>query len=166
MILRNSIPTNTIQKVPVAKSNKRPAVSSGKAMPPTKVKRKALKPNPLNGNAVAVPRWRGQLVAHVLIEALKALQLPTPVRKQQKPSRPIEYPCPLASYALCNGKYPQAKQMHPSNTPHLGPLESISRPAGMPVAYMPRFPAFPRTLISVAESPRRSAKDGAHAEKP
>ena len=84
------MPTKTIQKVPVAKSNNRPAVSSGKAIPPTKVNRKALRPNPLNGKAVAVPRWRGQLVAHVLIEALKALQLPTPVRKQQKQSRPTE----------------------------------------------------------------------------
>jgi hypothetical protein len=84
------MPTNTMQKVPAAKSNNRPAVSSGKAMPPTNVNRKALKPNPLNGKAVAVPRWRGQFVAHVLIEALKALQLPTPVKKQQKQSKAIE----------------------------------------------------------------------------
>ena len=90
MILRNSIPTNTIQKLPVAKSNNRPAVSSGKAMPPTKVNRNALKPNPLNGKAVAVPRWRGQLVANVLIEALKALQLPNTVKKQKKHRRPTE----------------------------------------------------------------------------
>jgi hypothetical protein len=166
MILRNSMPTKTMQKVPALKSNKRPAVSSGKAMPDTKVNKKALKPNPLNGKAVAVPRWRGQLVAHVLIEALKALQLPTPVRKPKKHSRPIEYPSPLASYALCSGKYPQARQIHPSNTPHRGPLESISRPAGIPIAYIPRFPAFPMILISVAERLSRSAKEGAHAEKP
>jgi hypothetical protein len=90
MILKKSMPIKTMQKVPVPKSNNRPAVSSGKAMPDTKVKRKALKPNPLNGKAVAVPRWRGQLVAHVLIEALKALQLPTPVKKPKKHNRPTE----------------------------------------------------------------------------
>ena len=55
MILKNSIPTNTIQNVPRLNSNNRPAVSSGKAIPETNVKRKALKPNPLNGKAVAVP---------------------------------------------------------------------------------------------------------------
>lgn len=166
MILRKIMPTKTMQKVPAPKSNNRPAVSSGKAMPETNVNKKALRPNPLNGNAVAVPRWRGQLVAQVLIEALKALQLPTPVKKPKKHSKPIEYPSPLASYALCNGKYPQARQIQPSNTPHRGPLESISRPAGIPIAYIPRFPAFPMMFISVAERPRRSAKEGAHAEKP
>jgi hypothetical protein len=166
MILRNSIPVNTMQKVPTLKSNNRPDVSSGKAIPETKVNKKALKPNPLNGKAVAVPRWRGQLVAHVLIEALNALQLPTPVKKPKKHSRPTEYPCPLASYARCRGKYPQARQIHPSMTPYRGPLESISRPAGMPIAYIPRFPAFPMMFISVADRLRRSAKEGAHAEKP
>lgn len=166
MIRRNSMPVKTMQNVPAPRSNNSPAVSSGKAIPETKVKRKALKPNPLNGNAVAVPRWRGQLVAHVLIEALKALQLPTPVRKPKKHSKPTEYPSPFASYALCSGKYPQARQIHPSSTPHRGPLESISRPAGMPIAYIPRFPAFPMILISVAERFRRSANEGAQAEKP
>ena len=50
------MPTKTIQNVPVPKSNNRPAVSSGKAIPETNVKRKALKPKPLYGKAVAVPR--------------------------------------------------------------------------------------------------------------
>lgn len=160
------MPVKTMQNVPAASNKSKPEVSSGKAIPETKVKRNALNPKPLKGKAVAVPRWRGQFVAHVLIEALNALQLPTPVKKPKKHRTPTEYPLPAASYALCRGKYPQARQMQPSSTPQRGPFESINRPAGIPIAYIPRLPALPMMFISVADRFRRSAKEGAHAEKP
>lgn len=69
------------QNVPTARSNRRFPVSSGKASPPIVVNAKALKPNPLNGNAVAVPRCCGQLVAQVLIAPENAEQLPMPVKR-------------------------------------------------------------------------------------
>jgi hypothetical protein len=60
-------------------------------------KKKALSPNAASGTPVAVPRWRGQLSAEVLIAAAKAAQPPRPLKKEYMQSSTID-PEPL-SYA-------------------------------------------------------------------
>jgi len=80
------MPVNTMQNVPMASNSSKPAVSSGNANPETVRKSNALKPKPLNGNALAVPRCLGQFVAHTFKLAINAEQLPTPVKKPKKHS--------------------------------------------------------------------------------
>lgn len=69
----------------VAKESKRRKleVSPGKAIREMVVKKKALRPKAESGNAVAVPRWCGQLRAAVFKPAPDADELPTPVKKDR-----------------------------------------------------------------------------------
>jgi hypothetical protein len=96
-------------------------------------KKKALNPNAARGTPVAVPRWRGQLSADVLIAAAKAEQPPNPEQYEYKQSMVID-PEPL-SYAWCRGKYPTAKRIAPRTAAIRGPLESTSIPTGIPSEY-------------------------------
>lgn len=96
IICKKIMPVNTIQNVPIANKSNNPAVSSGNANPEIVVNRNALNPNPLNGNAVAVPRCLGQFVAQTFKLALNAEQLPTPVKNPKKHSHPKLYPFPPA----------------------------------------------------------------------
>lgn len=94
----------TRQKVPIPSMSRYCAVLSGNAKWAIMVKAKALKPKPLRGKAVAVPRCCGQLVAETLIAPEKAEQLPMPVKKPKKHKVPtLIDPAPLL-YAEYNGK--------------------------------------------------------------
>lgn len=91
-----------MKNVPTASKNRKPDVLSGKAIDDKEEKKKALSPNPERGNAVAVPRWSGQLMAAehlswqlisstrgfspVLIAPEIAAPPPLPVRKEKKHS--------------------------------------------------------------------------------
>lgn len=94
--------------MPSAKSRRKRPVSSLKAKVDTLDQNKALSPKAASGNAVAVPRWSGKLVAAeaegisfpsaymddyvnkpVLIAPEKAEQPPVPVKKAKKHKKMI-----------------------------------------------------------------------------
>lgn len=52
-------------------------------------KKKALSPKAAKGNAVDVPLWSGKLSAAALMDAVKAEQLPAPVKKENRHREPI-----------------------------------------------------------------------------
>ena len=60
---RKKQPRKAIENVPTASMSKKFEVLAGNAALDTVEKRKALRPNADNGNAVAVPRWFGQFMA-------------------------------------------------------------------------------------------------------
>ena len=100
----------------------------------------------------------------VLIAAVKAAQLPMPVKKANMHiSVTLIDPGPLM-YACLRGKYPEPRQMAPKRIDGLGPLKSVTNPIGIPVAYMPIFAEVPTRFCCVADSFNRSAKEGPHAE--
>lgn len=142
------------------------------------VKIKALSPNADRGKADAVPRWVGQLYVAVIIldspstqgmsgcgpvlmAPEKAVQLPAPVRKEQKLNRAtLVEPGPARYAGIVNqptmnhvvmclgpplyiGTYPAPNAAAPTRTPTLGLRLSIKIPAGIPIAYCPTFPAAP-----------------------
>lgn len=73
------------------------------------------------GNACNVEKANIQ----VLMAAEKAVQLPAPVRKEQKLIRPTPITCGPLLYAVCIGKYPHANATAPTRTANLVPLLSI-----------------------------------------
>jgi hypothetical protein len=93
---------NTRPSVPQARSIKKSPVDPGYTNCANMEKKKALSPKAARGTPVAVPRWRGQLSADVLIAAANAAQPPRPVKYEYMQSNVID-PEPL-SYAWCRGK--------------------------------------------------------------
>ena len=77
----NGKPARARHTVPIARSRMSFPMSSSKTKLPMDAKTKALSPKADSGNAVAVPRCSGQLNVEVLIAAVKAVQLPIPVKK-------------------------------------------------------------------------------------
>jgi hypothetical protein len=100
--------------------------------------------------------WRN---VPVLIAPPKAEQPPMPVRKVKKHSSTMGIdPSPLL-YAVnirtiqtqqmnhhipqYIGKYPKPKEIDPISVISRGPRASVNKPIGIPIAYIPRFPATP-----------------------
>lgn len=112
-----TIETALRQSVPMARSRRKPPTLWPKAKLAMVAKKKALRPKPDSGNAVAVPRLSGQLkVASiwsapwsrylqrdssepVLIAAENAVQEPMPVKKEHKLSTPTLIEPGPCSYA-------------------------------------------------------------------
>lgn len=149
-------------EVPAAKSMRKALVSAGNKMLPMREKKKALRPKAASGNAVAVPRWCGQFSADVLTAAANAMHPPSPVRYEKRHNSGTE---PAAvSYAAWKGIYPAPSSNEPTRTAGRGPRWSTNMPIGTPNEYMPKFPARPMMLLSVAERCNLSVNCGAQAE--